>query len=77
MTPSSKRTAIGLAACLIVVLAWFSPWWIGGRNLAPLDILNEMMQPWRGTSEQVSVKNHIVSDAVDQYLIYRMVAAES
>lgn len=70
-------TAIGISTCLIVVLAWFSPWWIGGRNLAPLDILNEMMQPWRGTSEQVSVKNHIVSDAVDQYLIYRMVAAES
>ncbi len=71
------KSFLPLLACLAVVLLWFSPWWIGGRNLAPLDILNEMMEPWRGTSEQVSVKNHIVSDAVDQYLVYRMVAAES
>lgn len=35
------------------------------------------MQPWRGSSEQVNIKNHIVSDAVDQYLVYRIVAAES
>ncbi len=35
------------------------------------------MQPWRGTGEQPDVKNHIVSDAVDQYLIYHMVAAQS
>ena len=60
-----------------MVLLWFSPWWVSGRNLAPLDLLNEMMQPWRGTSEAGTAKNHIVSDAVDQYLVYRMVAAES
>lgn len=77
MTQPNKRTAVGLLVCLVVVLVWFSPWWIGGRNLAPLDLLNEMMQPWRGASEAGSAKNHIVSDAVDQYLIYRMVAAES
>ncbi len=77
MSSQSKHTAIGTLICFIVVLAWFSPWWVCGRNLAPLDILNEMMEPWRGTTEQVSVKNHMVSDAVDQNLIFRMVAAES
>jgi hypothetical protein len=60
-----------------VILFWFSPWWIGGKNLAPLDIIHEMMQPWRGNDSIVNVKNHIVADAVDQYLIYRIVAAES
>jgi hypothetical protein len=73
----NSKSFYPLLVCLAVVLLWFSPWWIGGRNLAPLDLLNEMMQPWRGASDTGSAKNHIVSDAVDQYLVYRMVAAES
>jgi hypothetical protein len=77
VSSSRRHTAIGLLVCLTVVLLWFSPWWIGGKNLAPVDVLNEMMQPWRGEGEPVTAKNHIVSDAVDQYLVYRMVAAES
>ncbi len=77
-TPLTRRhTTAGLLVCLAVVMIWFSPWWVGGKNLAPLDVLNEMMQPWRGTGETVTTKNHIVSDAVDQYLVYRIVAAES
>lgn len=50
---------------------------MGGKNLAPLDLLHEMMSPWRDGNETQFAKNHIVSDAVDQYLVYRMVAAES
>jgi hypothetical protein len=73
----NSKSLIPLLACLGVVLLWFSPWWVGGRNLAPLDLLNGMMQPWRGASETGGAKNHIVSDAVDQYLVYRIVAAES
>lgn len=65
---------IAMALCFLVTAIWFSPWWLAGKNLAPLDILNEMMQPWRGKKEQVEVRNHFVADGVTQYLIYRLKA---
>ena len=68
---------IPIAIIVAVILAWFSPWWISGKNLAPLDLQNRMMSPWRGDNATEFAKNHIVSDAVDQYLVYRMVAADS
>lgn len=75
---SNSRLAGFFAPLLItlVIFAWFSPWWIGGRVLAPLDLLNGAMSPWHQNEEAYPAKNHFVSDAVDQYLVYRMIAAE-
>lgn len=72
----SPKTLVGLLVICGVVLLWFSPWLVGGRVLAPLDIANEMMQPWRGSCQAPDVKNHMVSDSVTQYLGYRIFAAK-
>lgn len=69
-----RRTVIGLVIIAGLVMGWFSPWWIDGRVLAPLDVLNQMMEPWRAGSEHIEVKNHMVSDSVNQYLGYHLFA---
>lgn len=60
----------------IVVLLFF-PWWWGGKVLAPLDVLDQLLVPWRDTGAMPRVHNHFVSDAVTQYLPYRWLAQES
>lgn len=71
------RLWLPYAMLLGLVLLFFSPWFVVGRVLAPLDIVREMYLPWRGESTHPSVHNHFVSDAVTQYLPYRMVAERS
>lgn len=75
-TPT-RMTTVCLAVCLAVVLAWFAPWWAGGRNLAPLDLPNRMMQPWRGEGTPIGAKNHLVSDAITATIQYRQFAEAS
>jgi hypothetical protein len=56
----------------VLVLAWFAPWWAGGKVLAPFDIVTDLMAPWRGQELAPQVQNHFVSDAVTQYLPYAL-----
>jgi hypothetical protein len=62
---------------IVLVVLWFSPAWIEGQVLAPFDIVTEMLLPWRGDKTMPQVHNHFTSDAVTQYIPYRMFAARS
>ena len=58
-------------------MAMFVPWLVLGKVLAPFDIIEEMYLPWRGDEKSPTVHNHFVSDAVTQYLPYRLLAGQS
>lgn len=45
--------------------------------LAPFDIIHHMFLPWRGKIDILNVKNYFVTDAVTQYIPYRLFAEES
>lgn len=55
----------------------FSPWLFAGKVLAPLDLVGEMFLPWRGERGSPAVHNHFVTDAVLQYIPYRLLMHES
>ncbi len=69
-----------VAACLALVLAAvaaFSPALFQGKILAPLDITTTLLAPWNEAAGGTKPHNHFTSDAVIQYLPYRLHAAES
>lgn len=76
--PESKLApAIGVLMILAVVLALFFPAAIQGRLIAPLDITTTLLAPWNDSTEGAKPHNHNPSDAVTQYLPYRIHAAQS
>jgi hypothetical protein len=72
-----SKSAAGALFLLAVVLALFLPWLTQRSILGPMDIVSELFQPWRSTASVLSVHNHFVSDAVTQYIPYRINAAQS
>lgn len=76
---AARLDTTGGAALTVTLLAFlaFSPWWAGGRFFAPLDLLDEVYEPWTGGDTRVEAHNHFTSDAVTQYLVYRKFAERS
>lgn len=64
-------------ALLAFASALFSPALFQGKILAPLDITKTLISPWSETANGAKPHNHNPSDAVTQYLPYRMFAEKS
>ena len=69
-----------LLATLVIVgcaVAAFAPALFQGKILAPLDITTTLLPPWKDSAHGAKPHNHSPSDAVTQYLPYRIHAEES
>ena len=60
-----------------VVSALFFPALFQGKILAPLDITETLLAPWSSSAQKAKPYNHNPSDAVTQYLPYRIFAEKS
>jgi hypothetical protein len=73
-----QTDAAAIGVLLLLAAVAFSPWWLQGRILVPMDVLHETFAPWRPAGDAaVDVHNHFTSDAVTQYVVYRAIAARS
>lgn len=78
MSPRHKTPAIFAAIALIgFAAALFYPALFGGKILAPLDITTHLYAPWSGDANGAKPHNHNPTDAVTQYLPYRIFAEKS
>ena len=73
----SKAWKVPVALIVFVGAVLFLPWLAADKVIAPLDIVHQMFQPWRGDHKSPAVHNHFVTDAVLQYIPYRMLMHES
>ena len=73
---SLKCWLLPVALLVTSGFALFAPWLVAGKVLAPFDLVSEMLLPW-GQKSQPDVHNHFVTDAVLQYIPYRMLMHES
>ena len=73
-----KLPAIAASLALLVFTSvLFFPALFQGRILAPLDITTRLLPPWSENSHGPKPYNHNPSDAVSQYLPYRIFAEKS
>lgn len=76
--PNRKQPALFAAMALLALVAvLFAPALFQGKILAPLDITSTLLPPWGNPEGKVKPHNHYPSDAVSQYLPYRLFAEKS
>jgi|GEM_PF-1028952 len=76
--PSRPPHAIAATLALLAVMTvLFAPALFQGKLLAPLDITTSLLPPWGDPAGPKKPHNQSPSDAVTQYLPYRMFAEES
>jgi hypothetical protein len=75
---SAQLPVLAAVLTLLVVLAvMFRPAIFEGKLLAPADITRTLLSPWDESAAGAKPHNHYPSDAVTQYLPYRIFAEES
>jgi hypothetical protein len=75
---SRKLPAVAASLALLAfATALFFPALFQGKILAPLDITTTLLQPWAKDAGGPKPHNHNPSDAVSQYLPYRIFAEKS
>lgn len=73
-----KRPAIFASLALLAfATALFFPALFQGKILAPLDITTTLLPPWNESAKGAKPHNHNPTDAVSQYLPYRLFAEKS
>lgn len=77
MASRNLKAALASLALLLFASALFHPAIFGGKILAPLDITTTMFAPWNEDANGAKPRNHNPTDAVTQYLPYRMFAEKS
>ena len=77
MKSSSLPAITSAMALLVFVAVMFFPALFQGKVLAPLDITTTLLAPWNEAAGNAKPHNHNPSDAVTQYLPYRIFAEKS
>ena len=75
--PRKLPTIAASLAIIAMATAAFFPALFGGKILAPLDITKTLLAPWSESASGAKPHNHNPSDAVTQYLPYRIFAEKS
>jgi hypothetical protein len=75
--PRKLPATLAAIALFAFATALFYPALFGGKLLAPLDITTRLLPPWSADAYGPKPHNHFPSDAVTQYLPYRIFAEKS